>query len=162
MKYGMVVRGLFAGISLFVIGGVAVQSNSKSVLRPPAQEGSPATRKLFACFESWPESKQKNRIAVLHGPDWVLQSSIKPPCFPDREEVFSVEIGKHFLSLSIAASTRLWVTKVHDVTHVRIVESSGIEKQDMIAVSIVSNRRCINKNSNHCSVKGGAAPVRID
>src|SRR6266581_1612263 len=91
---------------------------------------------LFPCLQSWAETKKTNRIAVLHGPDWVLGSFIKPSCLPERDMVFTAEI-KQFLPHSITARTRLWVTKIHDVTHIRILESCSIEKQDMIAVSIL-------------------------
>jgi len=155
MKYAVVLRNLSVCIAFVVL----CPFNLNALYHFPSQA---TAGSLFPCLQSIAEAKETNRIAVLHGPDWVLGSLIKPSCFPERDVVLTAEIGKQFLPHSITARTRLWVTKVHDVTHIRIVESSGIERQDMVAVSIVTNHGCIDRNSEHCSVKGGAALVRID
>jgi hypothetical protein len=63
----------------------------------------------------------------------------------------------------ITARIRMWVTKDHDVTHIRIVDSSASSReQEMVAVGFVTNHRCIDRMSKNCSVKGGAVFVRID
>jgi hypothetical protein len=101
-------------------------------------------------------------VAVLHGPDWVLAASIKPSCFPERDVVFAAEVGAGLTPHPFTARTRLWVTRDHDVTHIKIMDSSGSKEQDMVAVSFVTNHKCVDKSSKNCSVKGGAVLVRMD
>ncbi len=48
------------------------------------------------------------------------------------------------------------------MTHVRATKSSGSEEQDMIAIRFATNHRCIQRNSDHCDVKGGATLAKID
>ena len=134
------------------------QTASKQWTEPPSSP----TRRLFLCIQSAPQTNHKNRVAVLHGPDWVLESSIKPACIPEREVVFATQVGEGLVPHPFTARTRLWVTKDHDVMHIRIVDSSGNNGQDMIAVSFVTNHKCLDRNSKNCSVKGGAVPVRMD
>ncbi len=63
----------------------------------------------------------------------------------------------------ITDKIRMWVTKDHDVTHIRIVDSSASSRQqEMVAVGFVTNHKCIDRESKNCSVKGGAAFFRID
>ena len=100
---------------------------------------------------------------MLHGPDWVLESSVRPSCFPEREVVFVAEVGRGIMPYPTTAKIRMWVTKDHDVTHIRIVDSSaGSREQEMVAVGFVTNHKCTDRMSKDCSVKGGAAFVRID
>jgi hypothetical protein len=96
------------------------------------------------------------RVAVLHGPDWVFESTIAPSCLPEREVVFSAEVGKQFLHHSVTVRTRLWVTKIREVIYVRIVDSSGDAKQDRIAIDLVTNHKCTGRTNKNCIVKGGA------
>jgi hypothetical protein len=100
---------------------------------------------------------------VLHGPDWVLESSVRPSCFPEREVVFVTEVGRGIMPHPITAKIRMWVTKDHDATHIRIVDSSASSReQEMVAVDFVTNHKRIDRMSKNGSVKGGAAFVRID
>jgi hypothetical protein len=100
---------------------------------------------------------------VLHGPDWALESSVRPSCFPEREVVFVTEVGRGIMPHPITAKIKMWVTKVHDVTHIRIVDSSASSReQEMVAVGFVTNHKCIDRKSKNCSVQGGAACVQID
>jgi hypothetical protein len=162
MSNGMVLRGLVVCVALVIVGSLRVQSDSQFVSKEGTQPSSSAPGRLFPCIQSWAETNRKNRVAVLHGPDWVLKSSIKPSCFPEREVVFAAEVGTQLIPHPFAAKTRLWVRRDHDVTQIRIVDSSGSEQQDMIAVRFVTNHKCIEKSSKDCSVKGGAVLVRID
>lgn len=162
MNYGMILRGLSVYATLAIVGSSTAQSDPQFGSKSVTQPHSPDTRSPFPCIQPLADTKQKNRVAMLRGPDWVLESSIKPSCLPERDVVFSTELGRHFLLHPFYARTRLWVTKDHDVTRIRIVESSGSEKQDMIAISFVTNHRCISRNSQHCSIKGGALLVRVD
>lgn len=98
---------------------------------------------------------------MLHGADWVLESSVIPSCFPEREVVFVTEVGRGILPHPITEKIRMWVTKNDDVTHIRIVDSSASSReQEMVAVGFVTNHKCIDKESKNCSIKGGAVFVR--
>jgi hypothetical protein len=116
---------------------------------------------MFPCINSLDAMNHPKRIAVLHGPDWVLESTVAPSCLPEREVVFSTEFGKPFLHHSVTVRTSLWVTIIRDVTYVRIVDSSGDEKQDMIAIDLVTNHNCAARTSKNCIVKGGASVVTM-
>ena len=64
---------------------------------------------------------------------------------------------------SFTVRIRLWVTKNHGVTHIRIVDSSAASKElEMVAIGFVTNHKCIDRTSKNCSVKGGATFVRMD
>jgi hypothetical protein len=157
----MVSLGLFVCVALVMVGSLRVQSDSQFASKPALQPPLSATGSLFPCIQSSAGMNQKKRVAVLHGPDWILESSIKLSCFPEREVVFSAEIGKQFFPHPFTARTKLWVTRDHDVTYVKIVDSSGSDKQDMIAVSFVTNHKCTDRTSKNCNVKGGAILVRM-
>jgi hypothetical protein len=119
--------------------------------------------KLIPCIQSWVLTNHQKRVAVLHGPDLVLESSVKPSCFPEREVVFVTEVGRGIMPHPITAKIRMWVTKNHDVTHIRIVDSSASSReQEMVAVGFVTNHKCTDRMSKNCSVRGGAAFVPID
>ena len=45
--------------------------------------------------------RQSERIAALHGPDWVLESTVTPSCLPEREVAFSTEAGQQSLHHSV-------------------------------------------------------------
>ena len=136
-----------------------VHPTSKQGLQPPSSP----PRDLFPCIQSWALTNHKNRVVVLHGPDWVLQSFVRPSCLPEREVIFVTEVGRGMLPHSFTARIRLWVTKDHDVTHVKIVDSSAVSRElEMVAIDFVTNHKCIDSGSKNCSIKGGAAFARID
>jgi hypothetical protein len=158
---GMVWRALFVCLGLGMFG--SLRFRSQLVAEQRAQITSSATAKLFPCIQSRVQTNKKNRVAILHGPDWVIESSIEPSCLPERDVVFVSKVGEGLISHPFTARTRLWVIKNHDVTHVRIVESSaGSAEREMVAVSFVTNHKCIDKGSKNCSIKGGEVFVRID
>ena len=37
-------------------------------------------------------------MIVLHGPDWVIESSIKPSCLPERDVVFRSDVGEGLMA----------------------------------------------------------------
>lgn len=163
MSNGVLLWVLLACAALLSLGSLRPQSEfhlaSKRGPRPPSS----ATADLFPCIQSWALTNHKKRVAVLHGPDWVLESSVRPSCFPEREVVFVTEVGRGVMPHLFTARIRLWVTKDHDVTHIRIVDSSAASRElEMVAIGFVTNHKCVDRTSKNCSVKGGAAFVRID
>lgn len=162
MGNGLPLRVLLTCIALLLPGSLKLQSDfhlvSKQAPQPPS-----ATANLFPCIQSWVLTNHQKRVAVLHGPDWVLESSVRPSCFPEREVVFVTEVGRGIMPHPITAKIRMWVTKDHDATHIRIVDSSASSReQEMVAVDFVTNHKRIDRMSKNGSVKGGAAFVRID
>ena len=163
MGNGLPLRILLACIALLVPGCLKLQSDFHLVSKQAPQPPSSATAHLFPCIQSWVLTNHQKRVAVLHGLDWVLESSVRPSCFPEREVVFVTEVGRGIMPHPHAVRIRLWVTKEHDVTQIRIVDSSaGSREQEMVAVGFATNHKCIDKKNKNCSVKGGAAFVRID
>lgn len=159
MSNGVLLQVLLACAALLLPEPLKLQSESHFT---PKQGPQPSAY-LFPCIQSVAQANQKNRVAVLHGPDWVLESSVRPSCFPEREMVFVTEVGRGIMLHPHTVRIRLWVTKEHDVTHIRIVDSSAASReQEMVAVGFVTNHKCIDSKSKNCSVKGGAAFVRID
>lgn len=132
----------------------------KPPMAPPKPALSPAAS-MFPCINSLAVMNHSKRIAVLHGPDWVLESTVAPSCLPEREVVFSTEIGKQFLHHSVTFRTRMWVTKIGEVIYVRIVDSSGDEKQDIIAIDLVTNHKCTGRTSKNCIIRGGASVMTM-
>jgi hypothetical protein len=160
---GIVLRILLACAMSVLPGSMKLQSEFYLVSKQDLQPSPSAIGDLFPCIQSWARTSHKNRVAVLHGPDWVLESSVRPSCFPEREVVFVTEVGRGMMPQPFTARIRLWVTTDHDVTHVRIVQSSaGSREQEMVAVSFVTNHKCTDSRSKNCSVKGGAVFVRVD
>ena len=163
MSNGVLLRVLLACVALLLPGSLKLHSEFHLVSKQEPQLPSSATAHLFPCIQSWALTNHKNRVAVLHGPDWVLESSVRPSCFPEREVVFVTEVGRGIMPHPFTARIRLWVTKDHDVTHIRIVDSSAVSReQEMVAISFVTNHKCIDSRSKNCSVKGGATFVRVD
>jgi hypothetical protein len=163
MGIGLPLRVLLTCIALLLPGSLKLQSNFHLVSKQAPQAPSSATANLFPCIQSWVLTNHQKRVAVLHGPDWVLESSVRPSCFPEREVVFVTEVGRGIMPHPTTAKIRMWVTKDHDVTHIRIVDSSASSReQEMVAVGFVTNHKCTDRMSKNCSVKGGAAFVRID
>jgi hypothetical protein len=116
----------------------------------------------FSCLKSATAMRREKRRVVLHGPDWILESLVENSCFPERDVVFSAEVGNLLLHHPVVMRTRLWVMRSDDMFYVRIVEGSGDEKQDMIAVDLVTNHKCTGRHSQTCRVEGGSFPLLID
>jgi len=151
-------------VALVIGGSLRNHSDSPLVSKPPVAAPEPPLSvvvSMFPCINSLDATNHPKRFAVLHGPDWVLESTVAPSCLPEREVVFSTEFGKPFLQHSLTFRTRLWVTIIREVTYVRIVDSSGDEKQDMIAIDLVTNHKCVARPSKNCIVKGGASVVTM-
>jgi hypothetical protein len=157
-----VFRASLACIVLIMGGSLTLQSGSQFASTASTQLPTSTTRPLFPCLQSLDEMLPKARVAVLHGPDWILESSIRPSCFPERDVVFAARVGEGLIRHPFTAKTRMWVTRNHEVTHIRIVTSSGSRERDNVAVSFVTNHKCIGKSSRNCSVKGGAVLMPID
>lgn len=167
-KYHSLSKRIFLVLSVcmaLVIGGwLGNRFDSHLISKPPVASPesplSPAVS-MFPCINSLAAMNHPKRIAVLHGPDWVLESTVAPSCLPEREVVFSTEFGKPFLHHSVAFRTRFWVAKIREVIYVRIVDSSEDEKQDMIAIDLVTNHKCTGRTSKNCVVKGGASVMTM-
>ena len=160
MSDGVLLGILLTCAAFLLPGALEPQSEFQAA---PKQVAQPPTAHLYPCLQSSVLTHRKNRVVELHGPDWVLQSSVRPSCFPEREVVFVTEVGRGIVSRSYTAKIRMWVTKDHDVTHIRIVESSASSReQEIIAVGLVTNHKCTERKSKNCSVQGGAAFVRFD
>jgi hypothetical protein len=163
MSNGVLLGILLICAALLWSGALEPQSEFQPAPKQVAQPPTSATAHLFPCLQSSVLTHHKNRVVVLHGPDWVLQSSVRPACFPEREVVFATEVGRGIIFRPYTAKIRMWVTKDHDVTHIRIVESSASSReQEMVAVGFVTNHKCTERKSKNCSVQGGAAFVRIE
>jgi hypothetical protein len=147
----------FVSLALLMVSCAKVESVPQVPSGPTRQPDLSATGNLFSCLTSSSGARGKKRTAILHGTDWVLESSVRPACFPAREVVFSVETGGQFNVPVFTARTRLFVTTDRLVTYVRIVDSSG-EDQDMIAVGLVTNHKCSNRTSKNCRIVGGGIP----
>jgi hypothetical protein len=157
LRLGVMSKGTVFGILL-----ACVALGLPSSLKLQSDFHSPASA-LVHMYPVTDLKNHKNRAVALHGPDWVLESSVIPACLPEKEVVFATEVGRGMLPHPFTARTRLWITEDHDVTHVRIVDSSAASReQDMIAVSFATNHKCIDRTSQNCSVKGGAAFIRVD
>jgi hypothetical protein len=156
----MIFLGLFVCVALAIGGSLRNFLDSHLVLKPSLAPPKPPlfrAESIFLCINSSARMNDTRRVAVLHGPDWILESSIEPSCFPERELVFSVEVGKQFLPHPVTARSRLWVTRNRDVIYVRIVDSSGDDEQDMIAIGLVTNHKCTGRASKNCTVRGAAS-----
>lgn len=163
MSTGKVVPALFMSVGLGMFGSLGLRYDSQRKVEQNAQSPSPMTPGSFPCLQSRVQSSERNRVIVLHGPDWVIESSIKPSCLPERDVVFRSDVGEGLMAHPFAARIRLWVTSEDGVTHVRIVDSSpGSKQREIRAVSLVTNKKCIDRDSKNCSVKGGAVFVPVD
>jgi hypothetical protein len=161
-------KGIVLRIGLMCLASLLPEaSNLRSEFRIDSmrlpQVPSTASLSSFPCLESWAVATKEKRTAVLHGPDWVLKSSVRPSCFPEREVVFAWKDGRGLSPHPFTVRIKLWMTKKHDVTEIRILESSaGSREQEIVAIGFVTNHKCTERNSKNCSVKGGAGFVRID
>jgi hypothetical protein len=166
---GMVRRVLLCGVfvcaTLIVAKSVRFFFESRLDLKPYVVVPRPPLTlsvSQFSCVNSSNGMTHVKRTAVLHGPDWILESLIKPSCLPESDLVLSFEISRLLVNRRVTVRTRLWVTRKRDVTYVRIVESSGSEEQDMIAVGLTTNHRCTTRRSKGCRIEGGPILVSID
>jgi|GEM_PF-3072104 len=150
----------FVSLVLLMASCAKVESVPQVPSRPTRQPDLSATGSLFSCLASSSGVTGKKRTAVLHGPDWVLESSIWPACFPAREVVFSVKAGGQFNVPVFTARTRLLVTTDQQFTYVRIIDSSG-EDQDMIAIRLVTNHKCSGRTNKNCRIVGGGNSVSM-
>ena len=116
----------------------------------------------FPCLESALQTTREKRSATLYGPDWELETTINAACLPEREVTLSYEVGKLLVNRTIPVRTHMWVSRRHDRTFVQIVDSSGDEKQTMIAVGLVTNQKRTSRKSMNCDIAGGPLLVRID
>jgi hypothetical protein len=132
--------------------------DQRAVLVVPRPPVLPITN--FSCINV--DAAERRESAVLHGPDWTLESTIKPSCLPERDLALSYDVNPLLVSRRVTQRTHIWVTQKKDMTSVRIIESSGTEKQDLIAVGLATNHRCTSRNSKNCEIEGGSLPLRID
>ena len=159
---GMTLTGLLLCSALAADGSLEIRPDTQAYSNQNSQPVFSPPESLFSCIQLVSQTKRKHRAAILHGPDWLLSSSIEPPCLPGRDVAFTARVGEGLIPRPFNARTRLWVTRDRDATHIKIVESSGDEEQDMVAASFVTNHRCVKRSSKNCSIKGGAALLRID
>lgn len=140
----------------------SILSSAQLGQRRPNRSSSSVLRSSFPCLRSWTRRRGHPRVAVLHGPDWILEYSVKPSCLPEREVVFTTEIGKGLILHPPAATTKMWITREQGISRISIVETSGNEKTDLTGVSFATNHECLSRASKTCRIEGGAVLVRID
>jgi hypothetical protein len=116
----------------------------------------------FACIESALRTIAVKRTPTLRGPDWKLETTVDASCLPERSLTLSYQISRLLVNRNIPVRTHMLVSRRHDRTFVRIVDSSGDEQQDMIAVGLATNQKCTSRNSMNCDIAGGPLLVRID
>ena len=157
--------GTLLGVSLVLVSSVEYLSNSRTafdlhlvVPKPPLS----LQDNHFGCISSLHREKHKKRIAVLHGPDWILESTVEPKCLPDREVVLSVEEDRHFIPRPTTKRIRFWITRRNNVFRVKIVESSGREQLDNSALDMVTNHACKTRSSKNCDVQSTLMLVQMD
>jgi hypothetical protein len=116
----------------------------------------------FPCIESALRTIAVKRNAALRGPDWKLETTVDASCLPERSVTLSYQVSRLLVNRNIFVRTHMLVSRRHDRTFVRIVDSSGDEEQDMIAVGLVTNHKCTSRKSMNCEIAGGPHLVRID
>lgn len=164
MRRPAILGALLFCAALLIAAWVRPFSESRIDLRPYRALPKPpllAPVSNFSCINLVGASRRR-RIAVLHGPDWILKSAIEPSCFPERDLIFSSQIGRLLVERRLVLRTHLWITRKRGVIFVRIIDSSGSEEQDMIALGFVTNHRCPSRRSKNCNVEGGPILFRID
>jgi TonB family protein len=115
----------------------------------------------FPCLSARAAGIIRNRIVVLRGPDWTLESPVEPEWLPEREIILVVETDSHFLPHPAAQRIRFWITKHGDITHVKIVESSGDGKLDSDALELVTNHKCGPQHQRNCRVQSARILVNM-
>jgi hypothetical protein len=118
MSKGMVLRFLLLSVASLFSGSLKLQSEFHLASKQGLQSPSSATANLFPCIQSWALTNHKIRVAVLHGPDWVLESSVRPSCFPEREVVFAAEIGRGIIPRPLTARTRFYRSQKITMSHI--------------------------------------------
>ena len=127
--------------------------------KPPLLAG----QSYFPCLESQPLSKARRHFAVLHGPDWEVQSVVNPKCLPEHELIFSMEEGRRFLPRPIVRRLRFWITKKDDRIYVKSWDSAGSEQLDETVLELLTNHQCRNRDSKNCRVQATRSLLmRID
>lgn len=159
----LLLLGALLCIGLITAGYVTYQFISRSHLdtrlstpRPPLV----LQPSRFPCLESLARGRGTKRLAVLHGPDWTLESTVQLKCFPEREVGLTIEEGRHFMGRPATRNTMFWILKSGDLIYARIVESSGDEKLDLDALDLVSNHQCGPKNTKNCRVQSARMVFR--
>jgi len=115
----------------------------------------------FPCFSSLVSTKHTKRVAILHGPDWTLESSIEAACLPEREVVLRFEEGRHFLPHPILRRVRFWITRRGDKLYVKIISSSGSEESENSALDLVTNHKCKTRRSKNCNVQSSRITLKM-
>ncbi len=116
----------------------------------------------FPCLDSLADRGSGKRVVVLHEADWTLESTVELKCFPEREVVFSVEVGRGFLPHAIAERVRFWIAKKGDVIYAKIVDSHATQRLDMDALELVTNHKCGLQSRKNCHVQPAHFVPRID
>jgi hypothetical protein len=116
----------------------------------------------FPCLESLAREGRRKRVVVLHGPDWTLDSAVELNCFPEREVVMSVEVGRHFLRQPKIDRIRLWIVKNGDTIYAKIVGSNSSQELDMNALDLVTNHKCGIRGRKNCHVESAHLFLRLD
>ena len=161
----LLLLGAWLGIGFATLGFVRYLTTSRSFLDTHLPTPKPPLAlqpSRFPCLESLARGKARKRVVALHGPDWKLDSTVEPKCFPEREVVLSVEEGRHFLRRPVTRRIRFWIVKKGDVIYAKILESSGSEKLDRDTLNLVTNHKCEVQNSRNCNVQSTLMLVRVD
>jgi hypothetical protein len=153
-------RRLLLFLSIPVLAVVLISSRKYLTSGRPPQVSHPFFPKPplligeshFACLESQFSSKARRRLAVLHGPDWEIESVITPRCLPEHELIFSMEEGRRFLPRPIVRRLRFWITKKDDRIYVKSWDSAGSEQLDETVLELLTNHQCRNRESKNCRV----------
>jgi hypothetical protein len=162
---GVIVLCTVLGIGLAAAEYVRFQTNSLSpsdTLLTPPRPPLVLRNSRFSCLDSLADGRTRKRVVKLRGLDWTLDSTVELNCFPEREVVMSVEVGRHFLRQPSIDHIRFWIVKNGDAIYARIVESTGSQELDMDALDLVTNHKCGLQNRKNCHVESAHAVPRID
>ncbi len=107
----------------------------------------------FPCLDAQYQLSEKKRFAVLHGPDWKIESVINPKCLPERELIFSTEEGKQFLLRPLTRRITFWITKKDDLISVRIWGNTASDQLSATALELVTNHKCKKSGSKNCRIQ---------
>jgi len=161
----LLLLGALTGIGLTLAGYLSHRTRSLSLLdthlatpRPPLS----LQPSRFPCLDSLAGGRSGKRVVVLHGPDWTLDSSVELKCFPEREVVLSVEVGRRYLRQPVTNRIRFWIMKKGDTIYAKIVESNGSQKLDVDALDLVTNHKCGLPGRENCRVQSAHVVPRID
>ena len=151
----LLILGVFAIATLLVGSAKYLQSVQPFRVALPFSPKPPllSEESNFPCLDAQSQLKAKKRFAVLHGPDWKIDSLINPKCLPERELVFSTEEGKHFLPRPVTRRITFWITKKDDLIRVKIWGNTPGDQLTTIAIELVTNHRCKRSSSKNCVVQ---------